>query len=368
MLLLLASMALTATPWALDRDCIIVIPKNDYDGNIAIRLAVLDIQRDFYKVIGAPPVVVHELPQTNSPTRPWLLFGRPSSAPWLYALSLEPQCVVASDPEAHTICTRHITVNNGTQKVVASLGHDTRGAIFASYAFSEVILGVLPLWFFADCDPPYRGLITIPSTLKIQFSADGFQHRAFFFNDEDLLGGFAKDPAGRSTLSISMYDALFEALLRLKGNAVIPGTAPFPDEPSLALATRRGLVLSQHHVTVCGLNTYRWPSPPATSTIESSDQVTERRVWLPCVLDLRLIHANFPPPYTLSQLGSSLQLLLLQQPQYYIPRVEFFCSCNRQMANFCVSTLRKSANRYRSLLWLWCGPRCTTDSRSTVDR
>jgi hypothetical protein len=39
-----------------------------------------------------------------------------------------------------------------------------------------------------------------------------------------------------------MWDRVFELILRLKGNAVIVGTAAFPDERSMALATRRGQV------------------------------------------------------------------------------------------------------------------------------
>jgi hypothetical protein len=356
--LLSSVIGVASSNWKLDRDCIILVPKHDFDGNVAIRLAIQDVQRDFYKVLGAPPVVMHEPPPVNSPTRPWILFGRPSSASWLAAISQRPECSVGPDPEAHSICATHLEVNNGTQKVVASLGHDTRGAIFAAYVFSELILGVLPLWFFADCEPPYRGSVTIPNTLKVHFSADGFKFRAFFFNDEDLLGGFAKDPAGSGTMSISMYDALFEALLRLKGNAVIPGTAPFPDEPSLALATRRGLVLTQHHVTVCGLNTYRWPSPPVTRTHESPDQVTQQNVWLPCV-------PPTPHPRTSSTLHAScslLQVFVLPQSRHSLTSLALVRESTRSMAYLRFPPLRRRPSPCRCFL---CPALCP---RSSLDR
>ena len=43
-------------------------------------------------------------------------------------------------------------------------------------------------------------------------------------------------------------------MLRLKATGVIAGTANFPDERGLRLASRRGLRLLQHHITPLGLN------------------------------------------------------------------------------------------------------------------
>ena len=57
-----------------------------------------------------------------------------------------------------------------------------------------------------------------------------------------------------------MWDRVFELILRLKGNAVIVGTAAYPDERSMQLATRRGLYLAEHHITLLGTNTFQWPT------------------------------------------------------------------------------------------------------------
>lgn len=74
-----------------------------------------------------------------------------------------------------------------------------------------------------------------------------------------MLAGFAADPLGESVFSIAMWDKVFELILRLKGNAVIVGTAAYPDERSMELATRRGLYLAEHHITLLGTNTFQWP-------------------------------------------------------------------------------------------------------------
>ena len=85
------------------------------------------------------------------------------------------------------------------------------------------------------------------------------QYRGFFVNDEDMLSGFAEDPLGESVFSVEMWDHVFELILRLRGNAVIVGTAAFPDERSMELASRRGLYLAEHHITLLGPNCFQWP-------------------------------------------------------------------------------------------------------------
>ncbi len=40
----------------------------------------------------------------------------------------------------------------------------------------------------------------------------------------------------------------------------IVGTVPFPDERSITLAAKRGLIVTDHHFNLLGINTFRWPS------------------------------------------------------------------------------------------------------------
>ena len=47
----------------------------------------------------------------------------------------------------------------------------------------------------------------------------------FFINDEDQLGGAFADPLGANVFSLSMWDRVYQTILRLRGNAVIIGTS-----------------------------------------------------------------------------------------------------------------------------------------------
>ena len=44
-----------------------------------------------------------------------------------------------------------------------------------------------------------------------------------------------------------VMDKIFETILRLKGNMVVPGTWTFPSDPQMKWAGERGLILNQHH-------------------------------------------------------------------------------------------------------------------------
>ena len=74
-----------------------------------------------------------------------------------------------------------------------------------------------------------------------------------FINDEDLLTGWApgekKDHTG---ISLEVWNKIYETILRLKGNMVVPGTWIFPGDPQVKLAGERGLIINQHHAIPAG--------------------------------------------------------------------------------------------------------------------
>ncbi|MGH9613334.1 MAG: glycosyl hydrolase 115 family protein, partial [Bryobacteraceae bacterium] len=113
--------------------------------------------------------------------------------------------------------------------------------------------------FWTDHEPARKRRVVLPSRLWESQGPPVFRNRGWFINDEDLLTGWkpgAKDGTG---IALSVWDKVFEALLRLKGNMIVPGTFIFPDEPQVRAATERGLIIAQHHIEVLGTNTYRWP-------------------------------------------------------------------------------------------------------------
>jgi hypothetical protein len=87
-----------------------------------------------------------------------------------------------------------------------------------------------------------------------------FKYRGFFPNDEDLLTGWVVPPKGEQAgIALSVWDQVFETILRLKGNMVVPGTWTFPDDAPVHAATERGLIVNQHHAIPLGMNVARWP-------------------------------------------------------------------------------------------------------------
>lgn len=143
-------------------------------------------------------------------------------------------------------------------KVVLT-GADVRGTIYAIYRFSETQLGVDPLWWWTDHAPPRRSRLAIPAGYRLAESSPAFRWRGWFINDEDLLTGWRPASPGGTGISLAAWDRVFEALLRLKGNMIVPGTFIFPDEPQVKAAGERGLIITQHHIEVLGTNTWKWP-------------------------------------------------------------------------------------------------------------
>ncbi|MBZ5516851.1 MAG: glycosyl hydrolase 115 family protein [Acidobacteriia bacterium] len=211
-----------------------------------------DLASDFEKVLGKKPRIVHREEDAAPGTvaivsQSKLLQGmRPAdlTAPESFSIS-----VVQADWKPQP-----------SSKVVLLAGADMRGTIFAIYQFSEEFLGIDPLYYWTDHEPVHHARIELPASLKEAFPSPVFKYRGFFINDEDLLTGWApgekKDHTG---ISLEVWNKIFETILRLKGNLAAPGTWIFPDDPQIALAGKRGLIVTQHHAIPLGLNVARWP-------------------------------------------------------------------------------------------------------------
>lgn len=150
----------------------------------------------------------------------------------------------------------HVFVSAGQ---ITLAGADTRGAIYAIYQFSEKVLGVDPMYFWTDNEPSAHEGLELPVGELLQGGTPTFRYRGWFLNDEDLLIGWGRDKSGRTAIDLELWEKIFETILRCRGNMVIPGTYLFSDEPQIRLAGRRGLVISQHHCEVLGLNNFNWP-------------------------------------------------------------------------------------------------------------
>ena len=155
-------------------------------------------------------------------------------------------------------------------------GADVRGAIYAVYEFSQRFLKVDPLWYWTDHEPGRRQAVTVPPGFRLE-QRPGFRYRGWFINDEDLLTGWKPGTADKTGIALAVWDRIFEAVLRLKGNMIVPGTFIFPYEPQVRAAGERGLIVTQHHIEVLGLNTWRWPEDQPYSIFTNPELLT--RAW-----------------------------------------------------------------------------------------
>ena len=211
--------------------------------------AANDLASDFEKVVGRKPRIVSRRADASGP-----------------AIVIATGGTVGAESFS-------IGVRDGA---VTLTGADMRGTIYAIYQFSEEFLGVDPLYYWTDHAPAKRAQIEIPDGVRRNYPAPVFTYRGFFINDEDLLTGFAPAPASEHTgISLAMWNRIYETILRLKGNIIAPGTWIFSDEPQIALAAKRGLIVTQHHAIPLGINVARWPED-APYTYGTHPEVLQR--------------------------------------------------------------------------------------------
>ena len=211
--------------------------------------AANDLASDFEKIVGHRPRIVARRADATGPA---IVISTGGGA----------------GAESFTIAAR--------DRDVLLTGKDVRGTIYAVYQFSEEFLGVDPLYYWTDHVPPPRARIDIPNGTDKAYPSPVFTYRGFFINDEDLLTGFAPAPASEHTgISLAMWSRIYETILRLKGNIVAPGTWIFSDEPQIALAAKRGLIVTQHHAIPLGINVARWPED-APYTYSAHPEVLQR--------------------------------------------------------------------------------------------
>ena len=229
-----------------------------------IQKAASDLAVDMEKVFGARVQVVHR-PADAKATTVWI--GLKGELP----KSIERP----SGWEVLTLrAVRDPLPGSPIRQAIVLTGSDVRGTIYAIYQFSQEFLGVDPLYWWTDHQPARRTQVLVPSAFMEAQGPPTVRYRGWFTNDEDLLTGWKPGLTDGTGISLETWDRVFEAILRLKGNMVCPGTFNFPYEPQIVAAGERGLILTQHHVEPLGLNTYRWPSDQPYSFVSHADLLT----------------------------------------------------------------------------------------------
>ena len=216
-----------------------------------VRLATNDLLSDFNKVFGTSPRLVNSLEEAGPVS---ILIAQGPELPF------GVKCAMAHDTEAFAFSTVKLSGKGKPKSIVCLMGADMRGTIFAIYQFSQSYLGVDPMYLWTDKQPEKRNAITLPTDFTRVYPKPVFRYRGFFPNDEDLLTGWIPAEKGQQTgISLKTWDNIYETILRLKGNMVVPGTWIFPDDAQVHLATERGLIVNQHHAIPLGVNVARWP-------------------------------------------------------------------------------------------------------------
>ena len=216
-----------------------------------VRRATQDLISDFAKVFGREPARADDLEDAGPLAI--LVAERDHLHPGI-------KCATTTDPESFAFSVIRVPGQQPLKHIVCLTGADMRGTIYAIYQFSQSILGVDPMYLWTDKQPERRTSIRLPQDFDKSYPKPVFRCRGFFINDEDLLSGWI--PASKSeqtSIALRVWDNVFETILRLKGNMVVPGTWIFPDDAQVHAAAERGLIINQHHAIPLGVNVARWP-------------------------------------------------------------------------------------------------------------
>jgi Glycosyl hydrolase family 115 len=216
-----------------------------------VHRATEDLLNDFEKVFGRRPELANQLEESG----PVAILVADRSR-----VHAGINCTAPTAIESFAFSTVRVAGRQPLRQIICLTGADMRGTIYAVYQFSQAYLGVDPMYLWTDKLPEKRTSIALPADFAHVFPKPVFRYRGFFPNDEDLLTGWIPAEKGEHTgISPQVWDNVFETILRLKGNMVVPGTWIFPDDAQVHAATERGLIVNQHHAIPLGVNVARWP-------------------------------------------------------------------------------------------------------------
>ena len=146
---------------------------------------------------------------------------------------------------------------------------DELGVIYALAEVSRLGLGIKPLWYWCNQDFVKEAYRILPIT-HAESQRQAFRYRGWFINDEVLFLHWR--PNGSET---EQWEMAFEALIRLGGNLVIPGT----DRSSrkfAPIASRMGLWITHHHAEPLGAEMFSRAFPGIEPSYDSHAELYEK--------------------------------------------------------------------------------------------
>lgn len=172
------------------------------------------------------------------------------------------------EPESYLISVKCETIH--------IQGGDELGIIYALLFISEKFLGVTPFWYWLDQNFVKKDSAEIPEGeyLSPKYS---LRFRGWFINDEVLLDAWGQDRYDENTgiMENNAFEMAMEALLRLGGNMVIPGT----DKNShkyRKLAADMGLWITHHHAEPLGAKMFARAYPDLVPSYDRYPKLFEQ--------------------------------------------------------------------------------------------
>jgi hypothetical protein len=212
-----------------------------------------------------------------------------SGRPVLNAVSIlrrdmEKTCAPSSGPENHIRITEADTKIEAESWIIeVSAGEITiryggsLGCVYALLFISAEFLSVTPFWFWNDQRFTKREFVNIPLGTRHspRYAA---RYRGWFINDEVLIENWRREPE-----NTEHWAMVFEALLRLGGNMVIPGTDT-NSRKYRSLANDMGLWISHHHAEPLGAEMFLRAYPDQNPSYAVNGHLFEK-LWEQAVVE-----------------------------------------------------------------------------------
>ncbi|GAA0369715.1 hypothetical protein GCM10008932_21660 [Alkalibacterium iburiense] len=159
-----------------------------------------------------------------------------------------------------------LTFNDDSTLIIN--GSDELGVIYALLYLSQEYLDIDPFWYWADMEFKKKSGYEVPLVDYVS-SPFTIKYRGWFVNDEVFLIGWKKELGYPPTEEV--WRPVFETLLRLGGNMVLPGT-DLPLGIQEDLAADYGLYLTHHHAQPLGAEMFKRAFPDKKASYkENSD-------------------------------------------------------------------------------------------------
>lgn len=212
-----------------------------------IKIAVKNLQADFYKVTGVEPDLGTEIINSNQPVLIIGTVGVDQSIDELIKKGKLNKDELSGKNEKYLI--QNVTDPfDGIKEAIVIAGSDKRGTIYGIYELSKQI-GVSPWYYWADVPIEKRSVLSFERGTYTD-GEPAVKYRGIFLNDEaPALSGWSHTVFGG--YNHKFYEKVFELILRLKGNFLWPAmwnNAFYDDDPlNGPLADEYGIVMSTSH-------------------------------------------------------------------------------------------------------------------------